>query len=63
MSEIPRRNRVDQWVPAERAIQDAVDAVEAMPADVRLTHAVILLGQAREAVADYVDALESEGNR
>jgi len=58
--EIPRRIRAECLVPAERAICDAMQAVEAMPADVRLTDAVVLLGQAREKVADYVDATPKE---
>lgn len=53
---IPRRIDTRRWVPAERAIQDAVDSVERMPGDSRLTDAVILLSKARDAVADYVDA-------
>lgn len=53
--EIPRRNRMDLWTPAEKAIQNAVDEVEKMAADVRLTDAVILLSKAREKVADFVD--------
>lgn len=57
-NEIPRRNRLDQNTPAELAIRAAVDAVEALPADVRLTGAVVLLQQARELVADYVDGVE-----
>jgi hypothetical protein len=52
---IPRRARLGQLTPAERAIHDAVRAVENLPADVRLTDAVILLQQARERVADYYD--------
>lgn len=58
--EFPRRHNVDRMTPAERAIADAVQAVEALPADERLTRAVILLGQAREAVADYVDGINPE---
>lgn len=57
MSEIPRRNRVDQWTPAEHAIDAAVQVVEALPADVRLTDAVVRLGEARNSVADYVDGV------
>lgn len=38
---------------ADRAIQAAVDAVERMGADERLTRAVILLGDARRLVSDY----------
>lgn len=54
---VPRRFRLDLNTPAELAIRAAVDAVEALPADVRLTDAVVLLGQARERVADFVDRL------
>lgn len=53
--DIPRRNRLDLMTPAELAIFAAVEAVEKVGADVRLTEAVILLGQARAKVADYVD--------
>jgi hypothetical protein len=56
---IPRRIRFDLFTPAEKAIQDAVQAVEAAGCDPRLTRAVILLGQARDAVADYVDGVDS----
>lgn len=52
---IPRRANLQQFTPAERAIYDAVQAVEALPADVRLTDAVVLLQAARDSVADYVD--------
>ena len=45
---IPRRIRIDLMTPGELAICNAIDAVEAMGADVRLTEAVILLSQARE---------------
>lgn len=53
--EIPRRIRIDLMTPAELAITEAIRVVELMGADVRLTEAVILLGQARDRVADYVD--------
>ena len=53
--DLPRRIRMDLWTPAERAIYDAVQAVEAMPADVQLTDAVNLLTQAQRKVADFVD--------
>lgn len=55
MDSIPRRVRMDLMVHAELAICHAVDVVEEMPADVRLTDAVILLAEAREKIADYVD--------
>lgn len=52
---IPRRNRLDLNTPAELAIRVAVDEVEKVGAHTLLTEAVILLGHAREKVADYVD--------
>lgn len=51
----PRRIRTDLFTPAETAIRNASLEVEKMPADVRLTNAVILLQQARDLVADFVD--------
>ena len=54
-NEIPRRNRIDKLTPAEKAIHDAINKVEIMDADERLTQAQILLAQAQEKVADYVD--------
>lgn len=59
MSEIPRRIDMTRWSVAEHAIDTAVQVVERMPADERLTRAVILLGQARDAVADYIDGVEA----
>ena len=56
-TEIPRRNQINRWTAAERAIAAAVNEVEAAGADVRLTDAVVLLGEARQAVADYVDGV------
>lgn len=41
--------------PAEKAIYNAMQEVEAMPADERLTDAVELLQEAHNKVADYVD--------
>lgn len=54
-----RRIQLALLVPAERSIFDAQQAVEELPADERLTNAVILLGRARGLVADYVDGVES----
>lgn len=56
MNGFPRRTNVNGWTPAEAAIARAVQAVEALPADIRLTHAVMLLREAQIKVADYVDA-------
>lgn len=52
---IARRSRVDLYSDAEHAIREAVQAVERLPADIRLTDAVVLLDGARNKVADYVD--------
>ena len=56
-SNVPRRARLDLWTKAERAIYDAVQEVEGVGADVRLTDAVVLLQAARDSVADYVDGV------
>lgn len=50
-----RRSRIDLFTPAEVAIREAMIAVEALPADTRLTNAVVLLSQAQAQLADYVD--------
>lgn len=55
--EIPRRNQINRWTAAERAIAAAVEEVERAGADVRLTDAVTLLDAARHSVADYVDGV------
>jgi hypothetical protein len=47
-------------VLAERRILEAQNAVEEMPADVRLTEAGELLAKAREKVADFVDDTRSK---
>lgn len=54
--EIPRRADLQRCTPAERSIYETMQVVEALGADVLLTKAVSLLGDARNAVADYVDA-------
>lgn len=53
---ITRRARIDLFVPAEKAIYDAIQIIENMGADVQLTDAQTLLAQAKEKVADYVDS-------
>jgi len=54
---LPRRNRIDLLTPAEKAIYDAMQAVENLPPDVRLTDAVCLLQAARDKVADFVESV------
>jgi hypothetical protein len=53
--EIPRRSDLRRASVGEKAIRDAIHAVEAMGAEDRLTDAVVLLGEALNAVADFVD--------
>ena len=53
--ETPRRIRIDLNEPSELLIRKAVDEIEKMGADVKLTDAVILLSRARELVADFID--------
>ncbi len=55
-NDIPRRICLDRMTPAEVAIHDAIQAVEAAGADPLLTDAVMLLLAAKDKVADYVDA-------
>lgn len=59
MNEIPRRIDLRRLTPAELAIRNAVDAVEMTGCHPLLTDAVILLQQAREKVADFVDLLDA----
>lgn len=62
MLELPRRNCVYKFTPAEKAIWDAVQAVENAGCDVRLTKAVILLEDALAWVADFVDSVPEEAH-
>ena len=54
-NKVPRRMRIDLLTPVEKAIYDAMQEVEKLPADIRLTDAVNLLSQAKDKVSDYVD--------
>lgn len=57
VEETPRRLRLDLNEPAEIAIYEAMQAVEKMPPDVRLTLAGIKLQEARNLVADFIDGI------
>jgi hypothetical protein len=50
-----QRNNMQVWTKAEHAIYNAMQEVEKMDADVLLTKAVVLLSDAQNAVADYLD--------
>lgn len=60
MSDLPRRIYVEKMTPAELAIRAAVHEVEKAGAHPLLTQAVMLLGEAKERVADYVDMSPDE---
>ena len=50
-----RRINVNLLTPAELTILKAIQEVEKLNADVRLTVAVVKLGEAKDLVADYID--------
>jgi len=58
---IPRTARMDLYTPAEKAIRAALEAVEEAGAHPLLTDAVILLGQAQDKVADFVELEDEDG--
>lgn len=55
----PRRNRIDLHTAAESAIRHAIQVVEQAGAHPLLTDAVVLLSEAQNKVADFVE-LETE---
>jgi hypothetical protein len=59
MSDIPRRICLEKLTPAEKAIRDAMIAVEEAGGDVRLTDAITLLARAKDRVSDFVDGTAS----
>jgi hypothetical protein len=61
-TDVARRIQWEGMTPAERAIRDAAYAVEAAGAAPLLTKAINLLHEARECVADYVDAGLAKGD-
>lgn len=54
-AEFPRRGCLDLITPAEKAINDAMAAIEAIGADRRLTEAELLLAQVGKLVSDVID--------
>lgn len=54
---IPRRSQMQQWCSAEKAIYDAMQVVEEMGADPRLTAAVNLLAAAKSQVSDFMEGI------
>ena len=56
--ELLRRDMVQHWCDAENDINEAMQTVESMGADPRLTEALHLLLKARNIVSDYWDEKE-----
>lgn len=52
---VPRRAVMDEWTEEERKIQDLVWDIEKLGAHSLLTDAVILLGQAKDKLADWIE--------
>lgn len=55
MNDIPRRCRIDLYIPAETAIRNALIAVEALGAHPKLTEVVSMLSDAQSKIADWHD--------
>lgn len=51
----PRRNRLDLNTPAEKSIYNAMQEVEKVGADPKLTEVTTLLGKAKDILADFID--------
>lgn len=52
---IPRKARLDLNTPAELAIHNAMQEVEKVGSDVKLTEAITHLSKAKDLVGEYVD--------
>lgn len=57
MENFPRRNQLDKCEFAELAIYTAIEEVEKLGADVKLTDAIMKLNEARNLVADFIDGV------
>ena len=61
VDDIPRRNRIDLYSEAEKAIHETIQIVEETGAHPLLTEAVILLSGAKDRVSDFVELEPGEG--
>lgn len=52
---IPRRTRLDMMTPPEHTLRNAIQIIEDLGAHPLLTDAVVLIGQAKDKVSDWVD--------
>ena len=57
---VPRRCNVETMTAGEAAIREAMLAVEMMGSHPWLTDVVVMLSEARDRLADWVDATEEE---
>ena len=51
----PRRMRLDLMTPAELSITNAMQEVEKIGANVKITDALIHLQKARDLISDFID--------
>jgi hypothetical protein len=58
--DIPRRIRLDLMTPEELALFNMVGEIEKLGAHPLLTHCVVLLGDARRKLSDWVDLQAAE---
>lgn len=56
----PRRATLEKMTPAELAIYNAIQEVDKVGADVKLTQAIQKLSEAKDFVSDYVDEYTNE---
>ena len=59
-TDFPRRNSIQHFHPVEKALYEINSSIEAMGASTSLTNAVILVHQARNAVADHLEGVLGE---
>lgn len=55
---IPRRAQMKEWTEEEKEIQLIVWKIEKLGASTKLTKAINLLAEAKEALADHVEGIE-----
>jgi hypothetical protein len=60
---LPRRIRLDLMTPEELALYNMVGEIEKLGAHPLLTHCVVLLGDARSKLSDWVDLQAAEQKR
>lgn len=53
--DMPRRAHLDRHTPAEQSLHAALNAVEMLGADPKLTEAVTKLSEAKDLVADWLE--------